>query len=101
MYGIKTLLMKKNSFLLLATAALLFVSARATETAKPSEMVALPTYVVEAERSSPAELHVRRSLHALRELARTPIHVSLDLPALKAPMAFEAKALAGTRLAKF
>ncbi len=91
--------MKKNSLLFLA-AVLLVANASAAQNENPSAPIALPTYVVDAERGSAVEQHVNRSLSALRALAHAPIAVSIDLPALKAPVTFETKALSGTRLAK-
>jgi hypothetical protein len=93
--------MKNNSLLLLSIITVLVTSASAARNEATSTAVTLPTYVVEAGRSSPAEQSVQRSLSALRELARTPVVVSVDLPALKAPVAYDGKALAGTRVAKF
>jgi hypothetical protein len=93
--------MKKNSFLFLSAVALFVTGASAAQNETSSTAVALPTYVVEGERVAPAEQDVHRSLNALRELARAPIAISVELPALKAPVTFEAKALSGTRLAKF
>lgn len=101
MYGIKSFPMKKNSFVLIATLALFLARTSAAEFEKSSETIALPTYVVQAERVSSAEQRVLRSLNTLRDLARAPIAVSLELPALKAPANFDAKVLTGTRLAKF
>jgi hypothetical protein len=100
MYGNKTLRMKKHSLALLALVAVLATSARAAHNENSSSPLVMPTYVVEAERVSAAESHVNRSLNALRELARTPIAVSVELPALKAPVTINTKAVAGTRLAK-
>src|SRR4051812_29695291 len=99
MYGIKTNLMKTNLLLVLAAASLLVSRANA-QNENSSTPVALPTYVVEAERTSAAEQQVHLSLKALRDLARAPITVSVELPALKSPMSFELKKVAGGRLAK-
>lgn len=101
MYGNKTFLMKKYSLALLALATVLVTSARAAHLESSSSPVNLPTYVVEAERGSDIESHVNRSLNALRDLARNPVEVSIELPALKAPMAISAKVVPATRLAKF
>ena len=93
--------MKKYSFALLALASVVATNARAAHSDTSSSPVNLPTYVVEAERGSPAESRVNHSLNALRALARTPVTVSIELPALKAPVAIDAKAVPATRLAKF
>jgi hypothetical protein len=92
--------MKKNSFLLLSIAALLLTGASAAESETSSVTVALPTYVVEAERISPAERLVHRNLDALRDLARAPIAVPVELPALTRSMTRDARAITGTRVAK-
>jgi hypothetical protein len=98
--GNKTFLMKKYSFALLALAAVAVANARAAHRETSSPLL-LPTYVVEAERVSSVESHVNRSLNALRELARAPIVVSIELPALKAPVTLDTKAAPPARLAKF
>lgn len=100
MYGNKTFLMKKYSVALLALVSALLTNARAAHRETPSLPVALPTYIVEAERVSSVESHVNRSLNALRELARTPVTVSMELPALRAPLTRDAKAALGAHLAK-
>ena len=101
MYGNKSFRMKKYSLVLLALSTVLVTGARAGHVDSLSAPVALPTYIVEAERSSAdLEAHINRSLSALRELARTPVLVSIELPALKAPVALDANDAAVTRLAK-
>lgn len=97
MYCNKAILMKKYSALFLSV---LVATASVTAGENHSATVALPTFVVEAERSSAAERHLNRSLDALRALARVPVAISVDLPALKAHVGVDAKALSGARLAK-
>lgn len=101
MYGIKTFPMKKNYFLSLAAVAAFALTASAAQNETQSTPLALPTYVVESGRLSPAEQEINRSLSALRDLARTPITVSMELPALKAQVAGHAKIVSAARLAKF
>lgn len=89
--------MKKNPFLGLALFAVLVSSAAAQAQSEP---LALPTYVVETERSVDAERLISRSLAALRAQAGKPVTVSVELPALKAHLAQVAREIPATRLAK-
>ena len=92
--------MKKNSLLSLVLLAVLASSASAAPSQPRSDLVVLPTYVVETERYAAAEQHVADSLNALRAQAATPIVVSLELPALKGQVAQASKRLSAVRLAK-
>lgn len=92
--------MKKNLLLSSLLLAVLACGA-AAQTSDQSEPMALPTYVVEAERQAiTAEDYVNRSLDELRAQANTPVVVSVELPALKARVAHSVKSLAAARLAK-
>jgi hypothetical protein len=97
MYGNKSFLMKKNSLLSLV---LLAVLASGVSAAAQTDVLNLPTYVVETERYAAAEQHVADSLNALRAQASTPVLVRLELPALKTEVAATAKPLTTVRLAK-
>lgn len=92
--------MKKNSFLSLVLLAVLASSASAAQSQPQSELVVLPTYVVETERPASAERHINASLNALRAQAATPVAVSLELPALKARVTQASRQLSTARLAK-
>lgn len=92
--------MKKNPLLSLALLAVLATGASAAQSQPRSELVVLPTYVVETERYAAAEQHVAESLNALRALATTPVVIALELPALKAQVAQISKPLSAVRLAK-
>lgn len=90
--------MNKNTLVSLF-GALLVATASAASSENESS-IALPVFEVTATRGSSAEDHVNHSLSALRALANAPVHVSIDLPALKAPVNGTGALLARTRVAK-
>lgn len=98
--GQQNILMKKNLLLSSLLLAVLASGAAAAQAGDQSEPLALPTYVVEAERQAAAEEHVNRSLDELRAQAGTPVVVSVELPALKAQRVHSARLLAAARVAK-
>ncbi|MDB6113289.1 MAG: hypothetical protein JWQ62_234 [Lacunisphaera sp.] len=77
--------MNKNTLLFLASLVVLTTGARAAQ--HQSDVVELPTYVVNAPRYQPAELAINASLNALRQAARASRCIPLELPALKAQVA--------------
>lgn len=92
--------MKKNLLLSSLFLVVLASGASAAQAGDQSEPMALPTYVVEAERQAEAEQHINDSLAALRAQASAPVVVSVELPALKAQVAHAAKSFAAVRVAK-
>jgi hypothetical protein len=89
--------MKKNSLL---SAALLLALVSVASAAQTSEPLPLPTYVVETSRNSDAEQSIGLSLTALRDQARMPVRIAVELPALRAQVVHVTKSLPLTRLAK-
>src|SRR4051812_39030442 len=77
--------MNKNTLLFLASLVVLTTSARAAQI--QSDVVELPTYVVNAPRFQPAELAVNASLETLRQAAQASRCIPLELPTLKAQVA--------------
>lgn len=87
MYRSKTLNMKTNTLLLLASLAVLTSSASAASYQTESEMVVLPTYVVTAPRSLPAEQQINASLKEFSRQALAPLAIAPDMSVLKAQSA--------------
>lgn len=92
--------MKKTSLLSLVLLAVLATGASAAQSQSRSELVVLPTFVVESTRDTSIEQYVAASLDTLRAQAAKPVAVSLELPALKARVAQASKPLNAVRLAK-
>lgn len=92
--------MKKNPLLSLLLVAVLASASSAAQADTQTEPVALPTYVVEAQRYSAPEQRINDSLAELRAHANTPVAVSVELPALKAQVARAVKTFAAVRVAK-
>ena len=76
--------MNKNTLLLIASLAALTTRAGASESPTPSDLVVLPTYVVEAPRYLPVERQINASLDTLRRQAHAPLAITPEFPALKA-----------------
>jgi hypothetical protein len=83
----KTLNMKNNALLLLASLAVLTSSVSAASNQSPTETVVLPTYVVTAPRYLPAEQQINASLKEFTSQALTPLIITPDLGSLKAQTA--------------
>ncbi|HEY0863348.1 MAG TPA: hypothetical protein VGD97_04535 [Lacunisphaera sp.] len=92
--------MKKNSLLSFVLLAVLATGASAADNQSASDIVNLPTYVVETERYAEAEQYINASLEALRALAGVPVSVAVELPALKTQVAQTARPLNAVRVAK-
>ena len=90
--------MNKNTLLFLASLVVLTTGARAAQL--PSDVVELPTYVVNAPRYQPAEIAVNSSLATLRQQAQAPRCIPLQLPALRAQVAQPATMAQAARDAK-
>lgn len=76
--------MKKNTLLLLASLAVLVSSASAAQSSVDSDVVVLPTYVVNAPRYLSAEKQINTNLTELRDQAKAPSLVLSELPLIKA-----------------
>lgn len=87
MYRNKTLTMKNNTLLLLASLAVLTSSVSAAANQTEPEMVVLPTYVVTAPRTLPAEQQINASLKEFTRQALAPLTIAPDMSALKAQSA--------------
>jgi hypothetical protein len=95
--------MKTKTSLLLAGLVALTATANADQSPADSNVVVLPTYVVQASRQSPAEQKITASLNELRQEAKAPVYFATELPLLQgyfAQQAEAARAVAGTRIAK-
>ena len=92
--------MKKNSLLSFLLLTVLATGASAADNQSASDIVNLPTYVVETERYAEAEQYINASLEALRALAGIPLTVAVELPALKTQVAQAARPLTAVRVAK-
>ena len=96
--------MNKKTLLFLASLVVLATGARAAQ--HQSDVVELPTYVVNAPRYQPAEVAINASLDTLRHAAQATRCVPLELPVLKAQvaqpatMAQAAKDVKAARVAK-
>ena len=75
--------MKTNSLILLASLAVLAISASAAQSQPQTNVVVLPPYVVNAPRYLPAEQKVNASLNELRQQAHVPACIVTELPMLK------------------
>ncbi len=92
--------MKKTFLPFFALLTVLATGASAVPSQPQSDLVVLPTYVVENIRDNSVEQYIAASLNALRAQAAKPVTVSLELPALKARVADASKPLHAVRLAK-
>lgn len=92
--------MKKNSLLSFVLLAVLATGASAADNQSASDIVDLPTYVVETERYAEAEQYINASLEALRAQADMPVAITVELPALKTQVAQSARPLTAVRFAK-
>ncbi len=95
--------MKTKTLLFLASLVVLTTVARAAQYQIENTVVVLPTYTVEAPRYTPVEKQINASLDAMRQVAKTPVAIPADCPALKA-IAREASQVAlqvlGTKAAR-
>ena len=87
MYRSKTLNMKNNALLLIASLAVLTSSVSAASNQTESEMVVLPTYVVTAPRTLPVEQQINDSLKKFAQQALAPLTIAPDMNSLKAQSA--------------
>lgn len=95
--------MKLKTSLLLAGLVALTATANADQSPADSNVVVLPTYVVQASRQTPAEQQIKASLNELRQLAKAPVFITPELPLLKgyfAQQAVATNAIHNTRIAK-
>jgi hypothetical protein len=76
--------MKTKTLLFLASFAVLTTISRAAPFTIADETVVLPTVVIAAPRFTPVEKQINTSLDAVRQLAKTPVAIPTDCPALKA-----------------
>jgi hypothetical protein len=72
--------MKTKSLILLASLAVLAISARAAQNQPEADAVVLPVYEVSAPRYLPAELQVNASLNELRQSVHAPACIAPVLP---------------------
>ena len=75
--------MKTNTLVLLASLAVLATCASAAQNQPETNVVVLPTYTVSAPRYLPAENKVNSSLDEMRQQARTPGCMAIELPVLQ------------------
>ena len=76
--------MKTLSMLSLVSLAVFATQASAAVQPEAAVFV-LPAYVVNVPSCQPAEQRVNASLNELRQQARTPAHITIDLPLLRNP----------------
>ena len=75
--------MKTTSILTLVSLAVLATQASAASAQSETPAVVLPTYVVEAPLTQPAEQKVKASLNELRQQARTMTYAPVAMPLVK------------------
>jgi hypothetical protein len=86
--------MKTTSILTLVSLAILATQASAASVQSETPVVVLPTYVVQAPPTQPAEQKVDASLNELRQQARSTIFTPVGMPLCKlAPMRLHLAAL--------
>jgi len=100
MYRSKTLNMKTNSLLLIASLAVLASSVSAASNQTESEMVVLPTYVVTAPRTLPVEQQINASLKEFAQQALAPLVIAPDMSSLKAQTASHQQLAEASRATK-
>jgi hypothetical protein len=84
--------MKTKTSLLLAGLVALTATANADQNSADSNVVVLPTYVVQAPRQLPAEQQINTSLNELRQQAKTPVFITTELPLFTGYFAQQANA---------
>ena len=92
--------MKNQTILTFAVFAALVSSAAAAHIQPQAEPLELPTYVVDAPRIQVADQYIQASLNVLRDEARAPSAITLELPALNTRVPSVAKPLTPLRLAR-
>lgn len=100
MYRNKTLNMKNNALLFIASLAVLASSVSAASNQTESEMVVLPTYVVTAPRTLPVEQQINASLKEFSQQALAPLVIAPDMSSLKALSAQHQQLAATSRATK-
>lgn len=72
--------MKTNTLALLASLAVFATCASAAQSQPDTNVVVLPTYTVSTPRYLPAEKKVNASLDEMRQQARSPRCIAIELP---------------------